>query len=133
MAALVQQPYGIALPIQRGPTGYFNPSFDIVEQTKYNLMTFLRTRKGDRRMMPTYGSGLYQELFEANGAELQPIIEDVVKQDIATWMPELNIVSVTVNTDVDNYKVAISVSFTMSSIGITQPQTVTVVMNQPAI
>lgn len=95
-------------------------------------MTFLRTKKGDRRMMPTYGSGLYNALFEADGDDLQPIIESIVTQDIATWMPELNIQSVTVDTsDVDDYKVTISVTFTMSGIAMNQPQTVTITTNTP--
>jgi phage baseplate assembly protein W len=131
MAIAIKRPYGISLPIQRGPTGYFAQTYDRISQTKFNLMTFLRTRKGERRMMPTYGSGLYQALFEFSGMPLEPILEDIIKNDIATWMPEINILNVTIDTsDVNNFVASISVMYNVNGIGSTIPQSITIPVNQ---
>lgn len=134
MPAPTKQPYGISLPITRGDSGYFGQTFDIIDQIKFNLMTLLKTKKGERRMNPMFGSDLYGAIFEFNTDELKSILEDIIRRDIQRWMPQLNINDVEVtasNSDKDNHVVNISVIFTVESIGITQPQSVEISIVQP--
>jgi phage baseplate assembly protein W len=120
------QPYGITLPITHGPQGYFNQSYTIIDQVKSNLNLLLRTKKGERRMNPDFGSGLWSILFENYTDDISPLIENTIRKDI-------NVSNVQVNTDDtefnDKYTISVKVLFTVPSIGITQQQTLEVSMN----
>lgn len=131
--ATVTQPYGIVLPIAHGPQGYFNQSYSIIEQVKSNLNLLLRTKKGERRMNPEFGSGLWSILFENYTDDIGPIVESTIRSDIQRWMSYVNIQEITVNTDdteyKDKYTIGVKVTFTVPTIGVTQPQTLEVAMN----
>lgn len=127
------QPYGITLPITHGPQGYFNQSYSIIEQVKSNLNLLLRTKKGERRMNPEFGSGLWNILFENYTEDIIPLIENTIQKDIIRWMSYVNVISVQVNTNdteyKDKYKVGVTVLFTVPVVGITETQTLEVSMN----
>ena len=127
------QPYGITLPITHGPQGYFDQSYTIIDQVKSNLNLFLRTKKGERRMNPEFGSGLWSILFENYTDDISPLIENTIRKDIGRWMPYVNVSKVEVNTNnteyKDKYKVGVTVLFTVPSAGITETQTLEVSMN----
>jgi phage baseplate assembly protein W len=127
------QTYGIVLPIAHGPRGYFNQSRSVFEQVKTNINMLLRTKRGERRMNPNFGSGLWNILFEFNDANLPMMVENTVKKDIERWLPYLTITKVTVKNGTDEknkYAVGVSVSFISNSAGISTPQTVEVLMQQ---
>jgi phage baseplate assembly protein W len=133
MAAITRYPYGIILPIQRGDSGYFAQTYDIVEQTNYNLTTFLTTRKGERRGNPTFGSELYNHIFEFNNDELIPILDNVIRKDIQKWMPQVSINDIKIESttaDRDIYRVNISIAYTIPSLGVTKVQVVNISINQ---
>lgn len=127
------QTYGITLPITHGPQGYFNQSYSILDQIKSNLNLLLRTKKGERRMNPEFGSGLWNILFENNTDDIVPIIESTIRSDIERWMNYLIVEQITVNTEdseyKDKYKVGVRVTFTVPTIGLTSPQILDVEMN----
>jgi phage baseplate assembly protein W len=127
------QPYGITLPITHGPQGYFNQSYTIIDQVKSNLNLLLRTKKGERRMNPDFGSGLWNILFENYTDDISALIENTIRKDITRWMSYVNVSDVQVNTDdsefKDKYTIGVKVLFTVPSIGVTQQQTLEVSMN----
>lgn len=130
--ATIAQPFGVTLPITRGNQGYFNQSYSALDQIKSNLNLLLRTKKGERRMSPEFGSGLWSILFENSTDDLIPIIEGTIRRDISKWMGYVTVNSVTIsgNSDNENYnKISVNVSFTVPSIGISDEQTLTVAMN----
>ena len=130
--ATVTQTYGITLPITHGPQGYFNQSYSILEQVKSNMNLLLRTKKGERRMNPDFGSGLWNVLFENYTDDISPIIKDTIRKDVSRWMSYVNIEDIQVNTNdteyKDKYTVGVTVSFTIPSIGITDTQTLELAM-----
>lgn len=131
--ATVTQPYGIVLPIAHGPQGYFNQSYSMIDQVKSNLNMLLRTKKGERRMNPDFGSGLWSILFENYSDDIGPIVESTIRSDIQRWMSYVNIQEIIVNTNDteyrDKYKIGVKVTFTVPTIGVTQTQTLEVAMN----
>jgi phage baseplate assembly protein W len=134
MATPSNTPYGIAYPIGLGNSGYFAQTFDVVDQIKTNLRIFLGTKKGERRMNPTFGSSLYEVLFEHSSEELPAIIESVIKEDINRWLPVLEVLDVRTTLDsvdgVNINRVDVQVVFSVSRLGITQAQTLVFSINQ---
>lgn len=127
------QTFGITLPITHGPQGYFNQSYSVAEQVKSNINFLLRTKKGERRMNPEFGSGLWSVLFESYTDDISPIVESTIRSDIKRWMSYVNIQNIEVITDdteyKDKYRVGVKVTFTVPSVGITQSQTLELAMN----
>ena len=125
------QTYGIVLPITHGPNGYFNQSYSILEQVKTNINMLLRTKKGERRMNPDFGSGMWSILFEQNTDNIKTIIENTIRKDIGKWMPYVNVESIDVDntSDETQHRIHVSVTFTVPSSGIFEQQTLQVAMN----
>jgi hypothetical protein len=129
--AIATQTYGIVLPITHGPQGYFNQSYSAIEQVRSNLHLLLKTKKGERRMNPDFGSGLWNVLFENMADDMTPIIDSTIRRDIAKWMSYVNVQSVSVVNNKDNNynRLDVSVVFTVPSIGVFDQQTLQVGMN----
>jgi len=131
--AISAQPIGITLPIKHGSSGYFNQSFDVISQVKSNLAMLLKTKKGERRMNPNFGSGLWEVLFEFNDENLNQLVESTVRRDVEKWLPYVNIKSLTVDNGTENkdkYAISISILFTVKTAGISGDQTLTLLMQQ---
>jgi len=112
------KPIGIILPIRNGNGGYFDQSFDTLTQVKSNIYNLLSTRPGERRMQPTFGSRLWSLVFEQSIEEISEIAVNIIKEDIASWIPGVTVVNVTTallkNEDKDIYKLNISVLFALN-------------------
>lgn len=124
------QTFGITLPITHGAQGYFNQSRSASEQVKSNLNLLLRTKKGERRMNPEFGSGLWNVLFENITDDLRPIIDSTARKDIERWMPYVNVQSVNIQAnDSNNYNlINVSVKYTVPSAGVYDQQILNVEM-----
>lgn len=131
MAIQSPQPYGIVLPISHGTQGYFNQSYTIDEQIRTNLNLLLRTKKGERRMNPEFGSGLWNILFEQNTEDIVGIIDSAIRKDISRWMSYVDVQSIEIDRDSDasQHRLNVSVVYTVPSVGITNEQTLNVEMN----
>jgi len=129
----VTQTYGIVLPIAHGPQGFFNQSYNVVDQVKSNLNVLLKTRKGERRMNPEFGSGLWSVLFENYTDDITPLIENTIRKDISRWMSYVNIKDIQILTSDEEYKnkyqVGVKILFTVPSAGINQTQTLETTMS----
>jgi phage baseplate assembly protein W len=111
-------PIGLTLPIVNGSGGYFQQSFDTNTQVKSNLSNFLKTRRGERRMMPEFGTKLYTVLFEQRDENVNEIVKNLLREEIGYWIPEVRVDEISIiNTenseDGDNYKLRISLDFTV--------------------
>lgn len=125
MPVIKNIPLGLNLPIRSGPnSGYFDQSFDSYTQTRMNIINLLRTVPGERRMQPTFGSRLWNMVFEQNDDMLPERITNIIREDITTWIPGVVVKDVTVKyysddetkDDRDIYKLYIAVTFTIESI-----------------
>jgi len=135
MPLSLTQPYGINLPIRRGESGYFEQTYDIVDQVNVNLMTLFRTKKGERRMS-SFGSDIYNAVFEFNNDDLTPILTSIIKRDIQKWMPYIEVNDIIIDSSLANrdiYRVDISINFTIESLGVTDLQTTKISINYPAV
>ena len=109
-------PIGLKVPFVNGTNGYFQQSFDTNEQVKQNLINFLKTKKGERRMMPEFGTKLYKVLFEQRDENFNSMAKTIISEEINYWIPEVSIQDIQIiNVENpigdDNYKLEVSINF----------------------
>ncbi len=109
-------PIGLKVPFVNGTNGYFQQSFDTNDQVKENLINFLKTKKGERRMMPEFGTKLYNVLFEQKDENFNSIAKNIISEEINYWIPEISIQDIQIiNVENpigdDNYKLRVSINF----------------------
>lgn len=113
-------PVGITLPYSRGEgDGFFAQTYSMMDRAKTNLSFLLMTAKGERPMMPTYGSDLRALLFNPNTPEyIDELFEDAVRDAAEMWMPEVKIDSVVTTRDLetDPYVATLNITFELSNI-----------------
>ena len=120
--ALVAKPIGLVLPIQNGNSGFFNQSYDTLTQVKNNIINLLNTRQGERRFQPTFGTRLWNLVFEQNQDTLKEQAVNIVSEDIASWIPNVTVNDITANlltntqiaSNADIYMLQIAVTFTVN-------------------
>lgn len=119
MIQTIKQPIGLIIPIQDGDNGFFDSSYDTLTQTKMNIINLLNTRQGERRFQPTFGCRLWNITFEQNVDNLSDIANNIITEDISSWIPNATVVDVTstlyssdqITHDKDIYKLDIAVKF----------------------
>lgn len=93
---------GITLPIQRGNSGYFTQSYKTEDQIRSNLKNLILTRRGERLMHPTFGTNLYNILFENITDQIETQIEQEIEAAIAEWMQYISINEIVINRNETN-------------------------------
>ncbi len=131
-------PIGIVLPIRDGNSGYFDQSFDTLTQVKSNIINLLNTRQGERRFQPTFGTRLWNLIFEQNTDILKDQAINIVTEDISTWIPIVTVTDVT-STFLTNNQIVANRDIYMLEIAVTffvnltkQSDTVVIVVNNLA-
>ena len=104
---------GIVLPIRSGQGGFFKQSSTLLEQTLSNMKNLLLTVKGERLGLPTFGSNIYNILFENFDSGFTKKLEEAIKESVATWLPHVLINNLIVNASPDTNTVRISVGFSI--------------------
>jgi phage baseplate assembly protein W len=116
---------GITLPIQIGNTA-FNQSFKTAEQASSNIKNLLLTKRGERIMQPTFGSGLQELLFDFNDDTLAGKIEETINLAIENWLPYITIDTINVEaSDYDKDTNTVKVSLKFAVLGNPDLNTVT--------
>ena len=81
------------------------------DQLKTNFLNLLLTVPGERINQPNYGIGLKRKLFE-NNLDESTLLEDISNQT-SFYMPEISLDSIKINQDVDEYKINISLKYSI--------------------
>jgi phage baseplate assembly protein W len=125
MAIVKNTPIGLKLPLRNGTiSGYFDQSFDSFTTYRMNIINLLRTSPGERRMNPAFGCRLWSLVFEPNDDLISTKVKNIIKEDIARWIPGVTVSSIEIETtepggssfNVDIYKLHILVTFVIDSI-----------------
>ncbi len=72
-----------------------------VEKINQSIWLILSTAVGEREMLPEFGCGIHDLVFEANSAGLRFSIQEKVKEALARWEPRIENVEVRVETPPD--------------------------------
>jgi phage baseplate assembly protein W len=119
MKTISKTPIGLTLPLKNGGQGFFDQTYCTFEQKKANIINLLRTKVGERRMQPTFGSRLWTIVFEQNTDVLPEMIENIVTEDISKWIDNVKIKNVDIKIPLneeslsnrDIYKLYITITF----------------------
>ena len=128
------------LGISLGQNGnvVFESTYTSIEQDFAKLKTLLLTRKGERVMLPTFGTDLLKIIFQPNTADIKQDIVDYIKDPVDQWLPEINLIDIDVITmDEDPtliHDVVVRITFSAAysneektlSLGVNQTGTLTV-------
>lgn len=92
------KPIGILIPFNN-PNGVFSQSYTNKEQVYSNLKNLLLTAKGERYMLPTFGTEIRTILFEniSTEDEFFDLLNNEIRSSIAEWLPYVSISSLKSN------------------------------------
>jgi hypothetical protein len=95
---------GWAFPIKPGPGGRLS-FLGGEEKIRQSLWIILSTAPGERQMLPDFGCGIHDLVFEANTAALRGIVQARVRDALIRWEPRIDVIDVRVETppDARNY------------------------------
>lgn len=104
---------GPAFPFSRSETGGLSYKEDI-ERINQSLFILFETPKGDRLMMPEFGSDLHKYRFDPLDKVLMERIRYTITEDIRRWEPRISLTSIEFLADqtaIDNSTLYISISY----------------------
>ncbi len=78
-----------------------------VDAVKVSVNNILRTRLGERVMLPEFGSAFPDILFEGMTSDMQENLISSIQDAITTWEPRVKITTLKVYFDPDLHKVRI--------------------------
>ena len=86
---------GLSLPIQLGNEGYFATNKDTISQIADNIQNLLLTMPGERRFNNSFGSWLYNLLFQPIESDVtNEMIVDVIQRDVDKYINGTTILNV---------------------------------------
>ena len=85
--------------------GFRRTSAEIV---KKDLLYHLFTRRGERVMMPDFGTSIQDTVFDPNDEITQRLITDEI-QSVIDQDPRVEVIRLTVNADEDNHRIDVEV------------------------
>ncbi len=115
--------------------GVFNSSFTTVDQSISNLKNLLLTQKGERYLIPTFGTNLVQSLFQPATTELKEFINKDITDAISYWLPYINIIELSIKTFEDDPALETSINVNLKfTIDQTQSeQSITIIVSQAGL
>jgi len=109
------KPIGIDLPIRRGNQGFFQQTFTTQSAIKANIKNFLLTNFGERPLNPTFGNNLSRFVFEQDDEVTKLKIRETILEALATNFPSVRVERFTFENEVDDNRIAISMTFSLVS------------------
>ena len=96
--------FGLKFPLtyKDGRDGFFPRAKTLTDQAYSNLKNLLLTRKGERLGQPTFGSDLWNIIFEQITEDIGDSVEQSVREAVDYWLPYITINNVFTTTDGSN-------------------------------
>src|SRR4051794_5049863 len=91
---------GWAFPVRPGLDGRLAYLFG-EEKIRQSIGLILETAPGERQMLPEFGCGIHDLVFQANTAALHGQMQGKVRDALARWEPRIDVLDVRVETSPD--------------------------------
>jgi phage baseplate assembly protein W len=117
---------GIKLPLNNASKGLFELSYSTEDQAVSNLKNLLLTSKGERRYLPTFGTGVMNLLFDPNTTEVGENLKDEISSAISFWMSYIIIDNIDIKQKIDSlsaqaeHGLSVTINFRVSNQGANQ-------------
>lgn len=96
-----KNPIGISLPLTESSVSFFGQTYTTADQYKTNILNLIMTVKGERRMVPSFGTDLKRRIFEQN-TNLEEVIKNDIEFALEEWIPEVSVSEINVYKSNDN-------------------------------
>lgn len=83
--------YSPELPLQRAKQNGYKMLDDLRNVVKQNFKMLILTSPGERIMIPSFGVGIYNLLFEPYGPELNGKITSTIRKQVKKYLPYIEI------------------------------------------
>ncbi len=93
MSAIIGR--GWTFPLKPTPGGRLNWT-DGNDKIRQSIWIILSTAPGERVMLPEFGCGINELVFEANTASLRGLVQARVRDALVRWEPRIDIIDVRV-------------------------------------
>jgi uncharacterized protein len=71
------------------------------ERIRQSIWIILSTAPGERQMLPDFGCGIHDLVFEPNTAALRGLVQAKVRDALVRWEPRIDVLGVRVETPPD--------------------------------
>ena len=88
--------------------GPYKLNKSIQEVMKQNMKMVLLTNPGERIFEPDFGVGLHRFLFDTINDDLLDQVAERIKDQVTTYLPNINLVSINFTTSDENASLAIN-------------------------
>ena len=113
--------YSPTIPLNLDPVLGYSMNTDLVQVAKQNFKMLILTSPGERMMIPDFGVGLRNFLFEQMGPMTKNNIKERVHQQVNKYMPYIEILNISFqDTDIDRNQVNISIFYAIPSLGVAE-------------
>jgi phage baseplate assembly protein W len=107
---------GVGLPFSSNSV--FNSTYSTQDALKSNLVNHFLTEKGERYLNPDLGAGLRRLLFDQMTEDKKGEIEAVVRTEISTWFPSLQVNEVRIVNSPDSNTVVVYIKYNVTQTNI---------------
>ncbi len=91
------------------------------EIVRRSIWLILATAPGERRMLPRFGCGIHDLVFEANSETLRAELERLVREALVRWEPRVDVLEVDVETAPESrHRLLIRVSYQIRALNAFQ-------------
>jgi phage baseplate assembly protein W len=88
---------GVAFPLEITEDNAGYKLADLQETVRFNIKNIILTNPGERIMIPDFGVGIIQALFEFSSYDLLETIQDRILQQIGIYAPYVTILELIIN------------------------------------
>lgn len=84
-----------------------------IDSVKNSIINILQTKRGSRRMLPTFGCSLDRMLFEPMDEQSAHVMGMEMLSSIQIWEPRISLENINVFPDYDNNQYNIDITFSI--------------------
>ena len=124
--------FGLKFPLtyKDGRDGFFPRAKTLTDQAYSNLKNLLLTRKGERLGQPTFGSDLWNIIFEQITPDTFDNVKNTIKSAIEIWLPYISVEDINVFTENNNPNtIIVNLEFSVNVNDEQVPETLTFTFN----
>lgn len=107
---------GVSIPFSEA--NVFSSVYSTQEQTKYNIINFLLTDRGERPMNPRFGSGIRRLLFDQIYADSLDAIKANITNSITSYFPNVTIAKLDIVANTDYNAISILIDYRIENLGV---------------